>query len=120
MNGGSMARLAGFDTRLDTPPSINRRHPDSGLAQSFGQGNLIAADPGCHLGSGPKSCVQRLEHGFRAIKCSCDCRVATVQCLRISDKPRRRHEVVIDRNTFRHDAECRLSFFHQPYRCRMT
>ena len=24
--------LAGFNTRLDTPPSINRRHPDSDLA----------------------------------------------------------------------------------------
>jgi hypothetical protein len=24
--------LAGFDTRLDTPPSINRRHPDSRIA----------------------------------------------------------------------------------------
>src|SRR6476620_4147475 len=24
--------LAGFDTRLDTPPSIKRRHPDSRLA----------------------------------------------------------------------------------------
>jgi len=26
--------LAGFDTRLDTPPSINRRHLDSSLARS--------------------------------------------------------------------------------------
>src|SRR4029077_3036522 len=27
--------LAGFDTRLDTPPSIKRRHPDSGLAPAI-------------------------------------------------------------------------------------
>jgi len=31
--------LAGFDTRLDTPPSINRRHLDSSLAP-----NLLTQD----------------------------------------------------------------------------
>jgi len=30
-----------LDTRLDTPPSINRRHPDSGLAhRALGVGDL--------------------------------------------------------------------------------
>ena len=28
--------VAWDDTRLDTPPSIDRRHPDSGLAHNFG------------------------------------------------------------------------------------
>jgi LTXXQ motif family protein len=27
--------LAGLDTRLDTPPSIDSHHPDSGLARSL-------------------------------------------------------------------------------------
>jgi hypothetical protein len=27
--------LAGLDTRLDTPPSIDSHHPDSGLARDF-------------------------------------------------------------------------------------
>jgi hypothetical protein len=33
-------RLAGFDTRLDTPPSLNRRHPDSSLALDRRHQNL--------------------------------------------------------------------------------
>jgi hypothetical protein len=37
--------LAGLDTRLDTPPSIDSHHPDSGLAPQR-DAILIAADTG--------------------------------------------------------------------------
>jgi hypothetical protein len=39
--------LAGFDTRLDTPPSIDRRHPDSRIALMLTK--LVSAlRPGAH------------------------------------------------------------------------
>ena len=35
--------LAGLDTRLDTPPSIDSHHPDSGLARTQQGTKLIAS-----------------------------------------------------------------------------
>src|SRR5215468_504672 len=44
--------LAGFDTRLDTPPSIDSHHPDSGLAlrQRIKAGLKRAVAQGARLG----------------------------------------------------------------------
>jgi len=42
--------LAGLDTRLDTPPSIDSHHPDSGLAQLAEHEARDDADGGLDFG----------------------------------------------------------------------
>src|SRR5438270_11418301 len=50
---GGSGRL---DTRLDTPPSINRRHPDSCLAPLLCVTTHLAAEEHAVLGQGNVSC----------------------------------------------------------------